>query len=84
MEGDGGRAAGVGERDSVSDTLCRIYDPAKGLPNNKPPVNVTLWVFVILGFLGFFRLPYYSNNFPLSGMDNVYFADGISYLTVTL
>ena len=54
IEGDGGRGAGVEERDSMSDTLCRIYDPDKGLPNNKAPVNVTLWVFVILVFWGSF------------------------------
>ena len=74
-----GRGAGGGARDSISDTLCGIYGPGKGLPDDRAPVTVTWGGVVIWVFGGFSGLPCNENSFPLSSMDNVYFP-GSSYL----
>lgn len=60
--------------DSISDTLCGIYGPGKGLPDDRAPINVTWWGFVILGFWGLLV----SLVMTLS-MDNVYIPGGGSY-----
>lgn len=70
-----GRGVGGGKRDSISDTLCGIYGPGKGLPDDRAPINVTWWGFVILGFWGLLV----SLVMTLS-MDNVYIPGGGSYL----
>lgn len=46
-----GGGAGGGERGSVSDALCSIYGLGKGLPGDKAPIKVMLWVFVIFFFI---------------------------------